>query len=187
MSDHPDTITITASTATPAKTHVATPFKTISASVRPKPFVAVCMVAATALVPAPDSSRERIDAALLSAMAPVRRIRLLLPTVGSFRIDTNVRPSAAKPSADLFATEVTNLLRTVEHVDGAFLGPVTDSTVTVFVLAKEHGLVDRDALLDLEDQLSAARRLTVILTVRAHQGRDLRSLSGGADLLFSRG
>ena len=92
---------------------------------------------------------------------------------------------AIAPTGDLF--DVTSALKNVEHVDGVFLGPATQSAITVFVLAKEHGLVDRSKLLDLEEELSASRGLTVILTVRAHQGRDLRTLTGAADLLFDRG
>lgn len=136
--------------------------------------VAVACVAAASLVSPPPSSGKRLHAVCFS-------------TSGGVHVDLPARGQlTVVASADPFVSTTIAALAKLEHVDGAFLGAETDNALTVYVLAKEHGLVDREMLLDLEDELSAFRGMPVVLTVRAHQGRELRTLSG-ADLLFARG
>lgn len=70
-------------------------------------------------------------------------------------------------------------------VDGAYVGPDGSEALTVFVLAHDHGIVQRGPLLDLEDRLSERFGRDITFAVRAHQGRSLEALSDS--LLFARG
>jgi hypothetical protein len=147
-------------------------------------LVAACIFAAS-VIPPPPNSDGVVDVlgAAVSSLSADRSVCLI-----SIASPENVTTlETADDDARVLAADVASALASVEHVDGAFLGPVTEASVTVYVLAREHGLVDRSALLDIEDALSETRNETVILTVRAHQGRDLRAMSEGADLLFARG
>lgn len=76
----------------------------------------------------------------------------------------------------------------VPGVDGAYAQEpgADDEGVTINVLAREHGIVNRDALFKIEDSLGDAFDTQVSLVVRAHQGRDLRAMAG-PNLLFARG
>jgi len=67
-------------------------------------------------------------------------------------------------------------LQSVPGVDGAFLVGSGDER-TIFVIAREHGIIDRGALLDIEDNLTKQFGY-VELSVRAHQGRGLDSWKG---------
>lgn len=80
-------------------------------------------------------------------------------------------------------------LQDMPAVDGAYLhATLFDGSVTVSVFAKEHGTVDREALLKIEEGLSEAHRVRVTLNVRAHQGRSILGMVGGdrQRLLFAR-
>lgn len=79
-------------------------------------------------------------------------------------------------------------LLAVPHVDGAYLQERVegDETLTINVLAREHGIIERDALFRIEEELEAALGVRFTLTVRAHQGRDMRDMAG-PNLLFARG
>jgi hypothetical protein len=69
-------------------------------------------------------------------------------------------------------------------VDAAYVEQRRDSHVVICVLAREHGLVDRDELFRVEDAL--AKRFvsrTFTLSVRAHQGRVLSAIAGDRALL----
>jgi hypothetical protein len=76
----------------------------------------------------------------------------------------------------------------VENVDGAYVQDPTecDESIIINVLSREHGLVDRDALFSIEDRLEADFGTPVTFIVRAHQGRDMRTMAG-PNLLFARG
>jgi hypothetical protein len=77
----------------------------------------------------------------------------------------------------------------VPGVDGAYIqepgGDVAEDGITVNVLAREHGVVDRETLLEIEDALADQFSFPFTLIIRAHQGRDMRSLAG-PNLLFAR-
>lgn len=129
---------------------------------------ALCVAGMVVLTPLADATQNdgTCSAAALS-----------LPSDGSMTVATGSR----------FNAELIAALSEVPHVDGAYLGRETDVSVAVFVLAADHGLVPREMLLEIEDRLSAGRPKPVVLSVRAHQGRDLKDLAGNAGLLFSRG
>jgi len=90
-------------------------------------------------------------------------------------------------SSPLEATARTALLA-VPNVDGAYLQEHVegDETVTINVLAREHGIVERDSLFRIEDELEAEFGVRFTLIVWAHQGRDMRDMAG-PNLLFARG
>ena len=73
-------------------------------------------------------------------------------------------------------------------VDGAYVQepPEDEEGVTINVLAREHGIVDRESLFKIEDLLEKIFEMPVRLVVLAHQGRDMRSMAG-PNLLFARG
>ena len=64
-------------------------------------------------------------------------------------------------------------LQQIRGVDAAFL-----DNVRLYVVAREHGDVDREALLDVEDSLRETLG-SFAVCVRAHQGRDVASLLPG--------
>jgi hypothetical protein len=72
--------------------------------------------------------------------------------------------------------EAASALRTVPGVDGAFLTGTGDER-TIIVAAREHGLVPRERLLEIEDRL-AERFGYLEISVRAHQGRGLSVFDG---------
>lgn len=75
----------------------------------------------------------------------------------------------------------------VPGVDGAYLqASEEDDGIVINVLSREHGIVRRAALFEIEERLSQAFGTAVTFVVRAHQGRDMRAMAG-ADLLFARG
>ena len=74
------------------------------------------------------------------------------------------------PQNHAIEVHAARLLSAIEDVDAAYLGEVTDERVVVFVLAREHGLVDRETLFGVEDAL--AERFSprsFDLRVQAHQ------------------
>jgi hypothetical protein len=84
---------------------------------------------------------------------------------------------------------VRSRLSDVAGVDGAYIqesSEVDEGGIIVDVLAREHGIVARERLLEIEDELAEMFGVSVMLVVRAHQGRDMRSLAGPS-LLFVRG
>ena len=89
-------------------------------------------------------------------------------------------------STDRHMSELATVLAGTEHIDAAYLGEASDDGVAVFVLVRDHGTVDRDALFDIEEAFSEKAGTPVTLFVRAHQGRDLRAMAG-RNLLFLRG
>lgn len=76
--------------------------------------------------------------------------------------------------------EAHRLLREVRGVEAAFLIG-EDEERAIIVAAVEHGVVDRDALLDIEDALVEAFGFLEI-RVRAHQGRGPGSIAVGVRL-----
>jgi hypothetical protein len=69
-------------------------------------------------------------------------------------------------------------LRSVPGVDAAFLDN-SSGQQCIYVLAREHGVVDREELLGIEEKLTVGRG-EVAIRVRAHQGRDVNSLLAGS-------
>ena len=70
--------------------------------------------------------------------------------------------------------EATDRLRGMPGVDAVFI-----DKFRVYVVTREHGDVDREALLRVEDTLSARYGDDVSLCVRAHQGRGAESVLSG--------
>jgi hypothetical protein len=65
--------------------------------------------------------------------------------------------------------------------------PLQVPHVFVYVVAREHGAVERERLFKIEDMLSSSfPGFSFELVVRAHQGRPLRSVAPDARVVFSR-
>lgn len=179
MSD--DTITLT-TTARSSMTVAASPATSTVAAACIAAAVAMNPAAASEPPPSNPSSTPRppgvrftiggVTGAFLSAFASVGR--------------TTTRNASSALADRIFERVVSNTLKKIDHVDSAKMGGEVDDELTIFVLAKEHGLVDRDALLAVEEQLSQLRGRPVRLAVRAHQGRELTKVVG-EPLLFVRG
>ena len=73
-------------------------------------------------------------------------------------------------------------LATLVNVDGAFVEANEDVTIIV-VAVREHGLVDREKLCEIEDALETEFEAIVELKVRAHQGRGASTVSYGQAIL----
>lgn len=71
-------------------------------------------------------------------------------------------------------------LRDVQGVDAAFLSGGDERAI--IVLAREHGDIDREVLVQIEDELSE-RFGTVEIRVRAHQGRPITQYKGLAQIV----
>jgi hypothetical protein len=79
---------------------------------------------------------------------------------------------------DVLDKALGDALGVVDGVDAVLRTPISGSHVVVYVVAREHGIVDRERLFDVEDGLVAAfPRLTFELVVRAHQGRPFESVA----------
>lgn len=83
---------------------------------------------------------------------------------GGDRMDTGSNISSV---ANLLASR----LHAVEGVDAAFLDEKSQEALRVYVIAREHGIVDRDSLIDIEDEISEIFDIDVDIAVRAHQSR----------------
>jgi len=81
---------------------------------------------------------------------------------------------------------IRDTLLSVPGVDGAYLQAGDDDGIVVNVLSREHGIVRRATLFEIEERLSEAFGMAVTFVVRAHQGRDMRTMAG-PDLLFAHG
>lgn len=111
------------------------------------------------------------DATVIASMVTLRdqaEDLLAPPNVAILR-------SAARRTKPALAETVALVLRSVPGVEAAFL-----NGKAIYVVAREHGMIDRQALLDVEEKLA---RWEIEIHVRAHQGRDLDSLGLGSRLV----
>jgi hypothetical protein len=83
---------------------------------------------------------------------------------------------------------VASKFQPLEAVELAYLGSSDAAQVVVYVVAREHGLVDREALFDFEDEAAALLHRAVDVRVTAHQGRGAQALAyeHEDELLFAR-
>jgi hypothetical protein len=82
-----------------------------------------------------------------------------------------------------FQVTVRAELADLAGVDAVYLGHVDEGRAIVYVIATEHGIVDRDALFHFEDVASSLLHRPVDARVRAHQGRGAEEVSEGQRLL----
>jgi hypothetical protein len=80
-----------------------------------------------------------------------------------------------------------NTLSSIEGVDAVLRAPLSGPHVAVYVVSREHGLVDRERLFDVVDALSGSfPTLSFNLHVRAHQGRPFPSVAPGSIVVYSK-
>lgn len=75
----------------------------------------------------------------------------------------------------------------IEGVDAIFRTPVVGHDVSIYVIAREHGVVDRELLFAAEDLISGEfAGMTCSISVRAHQGRPFQTAAPGCRLVHQR-
>jgi hypothetical protein len=84
------------------------------------------------------------------------------------------KPARPKPQLAEF---IAKLLAPVAEADAAFFSG-TGEDRKVLVVAREHGLISRDHLLDIEETIEREFGCFVEICVRAHQGRGLAPFAG---------
>lgn len=77
-------------------------------------------------------------------------------------------------SMNPMARDAAQQLRNVPGVDAAFL-----DAPRIYVVTREHGAADREALIHIEDALTDRYGDEIIVCVRARQGRDVDSMLPG--------
>ncbi len=107
------------------------------------------------------------DATVLASIATLRDQAMELLTPRDLEL-LRQAPAAKAPVAEAVA----RALSSVPGVEAAFL-----NGKTIYVVAREHEMVDRQALLEVEEKLAPWE---IEIHVRAHQGRGLDSLGLGS-------
>lgn len=79
-------------------------------------------------------------------------------------------------------------LRKLSNVDGVAAPPTVSTYIDLFVLVSEHGDIEAETLLEIEQLLANTFcGFTFELHIRAHQGRPLETLMKGCTLIRLRG
>jgi len=78
-------------------------------------------------------------------------------------------------------------LAETDGVDAIMRTPITSSHVVVYVAAREHGIVDRERLFDVQDALAEKfDGMSFELAVRAHQDRPFHTVAPGSMIVFAK-